>query len=145
MSGRLPREAALVLTVHQCGLITFSRRAILERWQRAGFVPAGLLDLLDTCEEIARDARKGSANGSDPGSVPVPSFGAVVEAVRASEYVSTRKAAERLGVSTRRVRELLAEGRLLGRQRDERSAWQVDVGSVDAYAREQAERKAGAA
>jgi excisionase family DNA binding protein len=56
----------------------------------------------------------------------------LAEAAAPSEVISTREAADMLRVTERRVRQLLAEGRLAGEQRGR--VWLVERASVALYA-----------
>jgi len=139
VSARLGRGAVVALTARECGHIALCRRAILDQWQRVGGVPDGLLDLLDELAEAAREERVRVESRRVPrgGSAGVP---ALADGTGEPLYLSTFEAAERLGVTTRRVRELVAKGRLCGRHLDGRSAWAITVESVEAR---ESERAAG--
>lgn len=148
MSVRLGPGAVLALTARECGQIALCRKAILDHWLVQGGVPSSLLALLDECEAVAREARarvRADAGGSTKGgSVEVPPLVVSADELGAS-YLNTAQAAKRLGVSTRRVRELLARNRLSGCQQDGCSAWAITVESVEARLERYGARKDGAA
>lgn len=132
---RLEPGAAVVLSARSAAQIALCRRGILATWRDLGGVPAGLVEVLDELAEVARAARMdlgGSAAGSAAGSATVPTFDHR-DAARESSYVTTRIAAERLGVTERAVVKALRAGRLPGRQRGGvGSRWLVDATALEA-------------
>jgi hypothetical protein len=111
-------------------------------------VPAGLLDLLDDCAELARTARAERAATSVTTSEGLPSFeGSVLDVAGSSRWITTAQAADRLSITTRGVVDLLQsdQPRLIGRQQTARGRWEVDADSVRRYAEIRQARKAGAA
>lgn len=130
--GRRPLGAYVtgypaVLIVHQLGeSLEQSIRAhhAAGRLELARDLAVTLADLREAAAQHRAATEAGSAEAAPapehaPSEVPAPSGGFLME-------VDVRAAAERLGVTERRVRQLLGTGALAGAQ-DRTGRWSVDV------------------
>lgn len=124
--------------------IALSGRRILALWETLGGAP-GLRDDLEALADVARQGAAGSVTGSVAGSVVVPTLDGSRVGVRASGWMTTRDAAERLKVTSRAVLKARAKGRLTGRQREAHGRWLISVESVEALASMRESRKETAA
>ncbi len=128
-SRQLDRGLVFGLTAQDLGLIVFTRKAILGWWRDQGVEPPGLRGLLD---EMAAVASLSKAI-SDPASNSLPIVDESAAPAARLRWTSTGSASKRLGISQRRVVQLLQSGQLAGRQDGPNSTWQVDDQSVTEY------------
>lgn len=134
MSGRLPAGAVLALSRDECRLIAFAASEIVAKHRRAGIDSPGLRSVLAEIHAAAvENGRSADLVISVADSLPIlADIGASGEN-GGSGWISTRAAADRLGMSQREVVRLLHEGRVTGQQRDTRSDWRVSEQSIEAY------------
>ena len=97
------------------------RSLVRERVTSGGVLPAELVALVDDCHRVVVASADGSEGRAIGGSSET---GAGVSA-----HVGTREVAARLGVSTRRVRQLIEADRLPA-TKDEQGRWQVALTDV---------------
>lgn len=103
------------------------------RLELAGDLAVTLADLREADAQYRATTEAGSAEAAPapehaPSEVPAPSGGFLME-------VDVRVAAERLGVTERRVRQLLGTGELAGQQ-DRTGRWSVNVDDLHRLAAE---------
>ena len=127
MSTRQDRQGVLVLTREECGLIAHAAPEILAKFRRDGINNPTLRALLVELHAVAvgTPIEAGSVAGIRPTKLDSIAQG--------QDWCSTKKAADRLEISQRRVVALLQEGRIVGQQRSTRSAWKVSEQSVKQY------------
>ena len=134
MSGRLPAGAVMALTREECRLLAFAAPEIVAKHRRAGIESTALRAVLAEIHVAALDnGRPADSAVSAADSLPILAVTGKTGESGGSGWVSTRSAAERLGMSQRGVVNLLHGGRIVGRQRDTNSAWRVSVQSIEDY------------
>jgi hypothetical protein len=118
---------AVVLDGDDARALAVVRTAIETEWRRNGHRGRpGLLDDLARAAAVAVAAEPtrlaaAARDSSDPGTSEVPGFAADGSGDRRSGWLSTKEAANRLGVTERRVVEIAT--RLNGWQSSPKSAW----------------------
>lgn len=117
----------IILDGPGCALVAqVIAEGVHRRRARGEVIGVDLLAQLEEVETVARAWRAASASGN-------PELPQHDESDVTAEYVSTQDAAVILGVSPRRVRQLIADGRLSGRK--QHGAWIVSAAEVEQLAR----------
>lgn len=139
MSTRLP-GGLLVLTREECKVLAYLGAAGFGELHRAGMAPAAFRRPLD---EVTATAR-GEGSAADSAGVPIFGLGpAAREPESGGSKITVAVAAARLGVTTRRVRALVAELRLDGEQLGGAgSVWLISEQSVADYEASRGDRRA---
>lgn len=110
------------------GAVATLLEAELARLRAIGiYPPPGVADFVDDVRRQAHDVLLERLSGSEP-------YSDACQVERSARMVPTMTAAAYLGVSDRRVRYLVAAGRLVSER--VRGRWFVQVASLDAYVAE---------
>ena len=134
MSARLPAGTVMALTREECRLLAFAADVIVAKHRRAGIESTALRTVLAEIHAAAlENGRTADLGVSVADSLPIIAVIGETGENGGSGWVSTKAAADRLGMSQRGVVNLLHEGRITGRQREANSAWRVSEQSIEDY------------
>jgi hypothetical protein len=92
-------------------------------------IPGVVVELLRTLQGYALQHQRMSATGHDS-----PTLG-MINSVRDAEYLGSRDAARRSGLSDRHIRRLVGSGDVAGRRVGERGVYLVDGNDLQRYLR----------